>query len=215
MSASAAFTITPELITKLLATVDAGLRGGTIGNRVPGQMCVEAAVCFALGEPHSDNPSCVHDDLRQLKITLNDDTGWRSNKSRAAGLRRLAVAQLGTKHGFDADAFKQYLLRLVVSDLVLDFVDSELRAIIAQHPDETSFRFFAQHYNAVLMRNRQKSHEFLAIYSTVTSIHGIFTWLNRSKRFHFKEKRLVWLCEEIVQVLVKMETPGSKWLPEP
>ena len=40
--------ITREIAQKVLNTVDAGLTKG-IGESIPGQMCVEAAVCFALG----------------------------------------------------------------------------------------------------------------------------------------------------------------------
>lgn len=47
-----------DIAKKVLATVDAGLVLG-MGESVPGQMCVEAAVCFAYGLPHSDNPPCV------------------------------------------------------------------------------------------------------------------------------------------------------------
>ena len=39
-----------EVALKVLQTVDAGLVRG-VGKPVPGQMCVEAAVCFALHDP--------------------------------------------------------------------------------------------------------------------------------------------------------------------
>src|SRR5258708_34821687 len=87
--------ITVKTARKVLEVVDVGLCKG-VGNPVPGQMCVEAAVCFALGLPHGDNPECVSNALRQLKIRLND-VNWSSNEARAKGLRRLAVAQLGSK----------------------------------------------------------------------------------------------------------------------
>ena len=54
--------ITHAIARKVLNTVDAGLTSG-IGKRIPGQMCVEAAVCFALGEPHG------------LRVTLILPTG--------------------------------------------------------------------------------------------------------------------------------------------
>lgn len=70
---------------KVIKTVDAGLSKG-LGDPKPGQMCVEAAVNFALGLPHGDNPKCVGSEVRQYKITLND-YDWSSNggksKSRA------------------------------------------------------------------------------------------------------------------------------------
>lgn len=89
------FKITNEIVLNLLSVVDQGLCCG-IGKPTPGHMCVEAAACFALGEPHGDEPTCVADEVRSSKITLNDKF-WVSNESRAQGLRRVAVAQLGSK----------------------------------------------------------------------------------------------------------------------
>jgi hypothetical protein len=40
--------ITRDIATKVLETVDAGLVSG-VGEPKPGLMCVEAAVCYALG----------------------------------------------------------------------------------------------------------------------------------------------------------------------
>jgi hypothetical protein len=70
-------------------------------------MCVEAAVCAALDLPHSDRPPCVHLDARVFKITLND-SDWSSNDARAAGMRRCAVAQLGSL-GMDGEKFSSIL----------------------------------------------------------------------------------------------------------
>jgi hypothetical protein len=49
--------ITESVARKVLKTVDAGLCSG-LGNPTPGEMCVEAAVCYALDLPHGDEPSC-------------------------------------------------------------------------------------------------------------------------------------------------------------
>src|SRR5208337_5228881 len=95
--------ITEVIARKVLETVDAGLVGG-VGVPVPGQMCVEAAVCYALGLPHGDDPGCVAPALRALKIRLND-ASWSSNQARARGMRRLAVAQLGSTDVLDETEF--------------------------------------------------------------------------------------------------------------
>jgi hypothetical protein len=87
-------TLTKSHARKVLSVVDAGLCSGK-GVREPGKMCVEAAVCFALGLPHSDDPPCVGKAVREFKIKLNDSS-WSSDKARARGLRRLAIAQLGS-----------------------------------------------------------------------------------------------------------------------
>jgi hypothetical protein len=86
--------ITESIAAKVLATVDAGLCAG-VGKPEAGKMCVEAAVCFALGLPHGDNPPCVGASVRAGKIRLNDAT-WSSDEARARGLRRVAIAQLGS-----------------------------------------------------------------------------------------------------------------------
>lgn len=95
--------INENVARKVLETVDMGLVRG-MGDPEPGKMCVEAAVCYALGEPHGDNPSCVGDAVRAYKIRLNDARGWNSNASRAAGMRRIAIAQLGSNK-IDQKAF--------------------------------------------------------------------------------------------------------------
>jgi hypothetical protein len=116
--------ITAENVKKLLETVDAGLSAG-LGKPVPGQMCVEAAVCFALGLPHSDDPGCVSQSVRELKIALNDSVVWSDNQSRARGLRRLAVAQLGTKGTLDEVEFARRAVMLLINKTLADFLDSQ------------------------------------------------------------------------------------------
>lgn len=45
--------MTREIAMKVRDTVDAGLVKGQ-GKPTPGAMCVEAAVCYAMGLPHGD-----------------------------------------------------------------------------------------------------------------------------------------------------------------
>jgi len=97
---------------RVLEIVDAGLVNG-VGKPNPGQMCVEAAVCYALGLPHGDDPQCVSRALRALKIRLNDSR-WSSPQARGAGLRRLAVAQLGSRDHIDDNEFRKRVVELVI-----------------------------------------------------------------------------------------------------
>jgi hypothetical protein len=83
-----------KIARKLVKVIARGLTWGK-GERKPGKMCVEAAVCYAMGLPHSDDPPCVHPSVRGDKIGLND-MEWSSNKARAEGLREVAIAQLGS-----------------------------------------------------------------------------------------------------------------------
>lgn len=102
------------LARKVIALINHGLTDG-VGNPRPGEMCVEAAICYALEESHGDNPSCVDDHLRSFKIGLND-CSWSTDKARARGLKRLAIASLGSdrlllshypneKHKFNAHVY--------------------------------------------------------------------------------------------------------------
>jgi hypothetical protein len=86
--------LTEAVAKKVLETIDAGLVSG-LGKPIPGQMCVEAAVNFALGQPHGDQPMCVGYAVRSYKIRLND-ARWSSNEARTKGMRRVGVAQLGS-----------------------------------------------------------------------------------------------------------------------
>ncbi len=97
---------------KLLKTVDAGLVRG-LGNPKPGEMCVEAAVCYALGLEHGDDPGCVAPSLRALKIRLNDSR-WSSKAARAKGLRRLALVQLGSVGTLDEKEFAKRCATLAI-----------------------------------------------------------------------------------------------------
>lgn len=50
--------LTREHAEKINRLLDHGLCAG-MGVPIPGEMCVEAAVCYALELPHSDDPPCV------------------------------------------------------------------------------------------------------------------------------------------------------------
>ena len=121
------FEITREIAIKVRDTVDAGLVKGK-GIQIPGQMCVEAAVCYAMGLPHSDEPPCVSAAVRSLKIGLND-SAWSSDKIRGRGMRRLALAQLGSAGTVDDAEFN----RRVIEVIIRRFVPIALRAAASVH----------------------------------------------------------------------------------
>lgn len=111
--------INAKLANKVLDVVGAGLVSG-VGVPVPGKMCVEAAVCYALGLPHGDDPPCVHDDIVGFKISLND-LNWSTSEARARGLRRIAIAQLGTAQNvakFNHAAFQKTVQRYILFQLL-------------------------------------------------------------------------------------------------
>lgn len=107
--------ITKRHARKVLEVVNHGLVKG-MGTPEPGKMCVEAAVCFALGLPHSDDPKCVSPAVRAFKIALND-LDWPSDEDRAKGMAKLAIAQLGSD-GIDDVVFAKELARLTIQKIV-------------------------------------------------------------------------------------------------
>ena len=112
---SANYILSEDIARKVLIIVDAGLVSG-IGVPEPGKMCVEAAVCFALDLPHGDRPPCVGIAVRRAKIRLND-AAWSSNEARTKGLRRVAVAQLGSNK-LDQVEFSKRLAKEVIRQIL-------------------------------------------------------------------------------------------------
>ncbi|MCA9803746.1 MAG: hypothetical protein KC777_17365, partial [Cyanobacteria bacterium HKST-UBA02] len=108
--------ITEQIARRVLSVVDQGLTSG-LGRPEAGRMCVEAAVCFALGEPHGQKPTCVASILGRFMIFLND-ARWSSEASRAKGMRRIAIAQLGTAGTLGEREFAEKLCRLAITRLL-------------------------------------------------------------------------------------------------
>ncbi|MCI0558027.1 MAG: hypothetical protein MN733_05990 [Nitrososphaera sp.] len=82
-----------------------------------GQVCVEEAVCLAMGLPISDDPPCTAKSLSSYSIALNDSQ-WSSPKARAEGLRALAYAQIGTAGKLNEEIFSSRLGELTIRVLI-------------------------------------------------------------------------------------------------
>lgn len=108
--------ITREIAEKVAEVVSHGLSYG-LGDPEPGKFCVEAAVCYALGEPHGDSPSCVHPVIRAFKICLNDSLLWSDRKARASGMARIAIAQLGSTE-IDPKKWVDYVYEQTIKRIV-------------------------------------------------------------------------------------------------
>jgi hypothetical protein len=89
--------ITKEIIDRLLDILNAGLCSGAGDMSVPGTFCVQQAVSMATGQPEEgDAPvNCINDEIRSWGINMNDQE-WSSPKARSDGMRRFAVAQMGS-----------------------------------------------------------------------------------------------------------------------
>jgi len=107
--------INQELVDKINCIFDKGIIYG-LGNPKPGEMCVEQAVCYALGEEVTDKPSCVGKQVRDFVIYLND-SNWSSKSARAEGMRELAIAQLGST-SLDQEEFLEQISFAVITKLL-------------------------------------------------------------------------------------------------
>jgi hypothetical protein len=192
--------ITLDVARKVLDVVDQGLCLG-LGTGVPGSVCVEAAVAYALGEPHTDHPACVNGDLRSFKIQINDGFPFQNDAERAKVLRRIAIAQLGTRSTpsvtatFDWNRFEQDVLAWAEKQWPQLDEPSIIRRVYAefeQGKHQTAYAF----YDACSAPKR-------------ANFISAFTVLVYVKRFPEHRDAFVEAC---VQALVAQETPGSKFL---
>lgn len=186
-------TITREDALKVLEVVDGGL--GIAMRETP---CVEWAVCRALEGRASDKPACVAQAVRLLGIRMND-SNWSGEQARAKGLRRFAIAQLGTA-GFDEREFDRRATEIGHSYAAIGASyaglcpgnkDSEYAAQMADgyanhHPDKAQGAQYAVRAAAA-----------------AADYYGGEL---------FRDRVLAQYAEQIVGVLIDMRAPGCQWL---
>lgn len=234
MSAQLFFEITPAIARKVIEVVDAGLVSG-MGEPVPGQMCVEAAVCYAMGLPHGDQPACVAPALRALKIQLNDSR-WSSDQARAKGLRRLAVAQLGSAGVLDEREFSRRIVLLAWRGNA----PQTLKAVAALFRDGTATKERLLNAADILDRDEPNAVNAARLRKIRYDLwHGVAAadavaaavadaaaaaaaaakekfwnayWRARNSVSEKKDAALAAFCEGVVQILIDMKAPGCQWL---
>ncbi len=224
--------ITRTIAARVLQTIDAGLVTG-MGDPEPGKMCVEAAVCYALGLEHSDRPTCVSDALRTLKIQLNDEI-WTSPASRAAGLRRLGLAQLGSKGVIRDRALADRVLELQIRKFIpmalrktgRDYpeyqLDLEEAAVLCEtSPTKSTFKEVDKlipyglpaHVRGMvescLFCNSRIGDTLASVYN---SRHRAACIISDSSYGPKYEAVLAEFAEDVVQILISMGAPGCQWL---
>ncbi len=227
--------ITSEVAAKVLSIVDKGLSKG-LGNPRAGEMCVEAAVCFALGLPHGDDPGCVSPELRSLKIRLND-SNWSSKDARAKGLRRLAVAQLGSKDHLDDKEF----VRRIVDHALRVSVPQALRSAASVCKEEKHKAALCEAANRcekegtrdAALEAKKVANAAYAAYADAAAAYAAYAadaayayaayaaaayaaayaayaaYAEKAAR----DKSLAEYAEAVVQILIDMKAPGCQWLP--
>ena len=157
--------LTKKHARKVLKLVDAGLTSG-LGRPEPGQMCIMAAINYAMGLPHGDNPeTCVGSAVRAFDIIINDSQ-WSSNDARAKGMRREAIAKLGSNTLDQIEFSKKLTLKVIQRILpqTLRLVGLESHAVACEQAktlEEGRTAAYAAAYaaNAAAYAERQKQVE--------------------------------------------------------
>lgn len=134
-------------------------------------------------------PGCVSQPLRQLKFRLND-SNWSSPKARAEGLKRLALAQLGSAGALDDKAF----VRRVVDLTIRRVVPIGLRAAAKNNPK------FATELEKAAIRCETEG--------TRQSCLNAAAAAAAKKRDEILSEYAEW----VVQILIDMKAPGCQWL---
>lgn len=197
--------VNASLAKRVLSVVDQGLVHG-LGEPEPGEMCVEAAVAYAYGEAHGDEPKCVASSLRDMKIELNDAPHWKDDADRAKGMRRLAIAQLGSKGVFDEKVFwtlmNNYTLPRDEAKKTFLGLRKKIDNAIAYLPKMTTNEEIREALGEIAY-DAESAQDNLDDTEIFEDINEFIIY--RSDDYHE-------LAEKMVQCLIKMKMPGTKYL---
>jgi hypothetical protein len=192
-------------VKQVCRLVDKGVRGGGIGIAEPGEMCIEAVISFVFDHDSGvgleddqlaeidDHPSCVDDRLCDMKIGHNDGADWESDLDRGKGLKRIAIAQLGSVDKFDSDEFASHL-----EQAMLDF-------LVERAPKNAVTVGEIQEYWEA--RSRETFYDIDDVYSELV------TRQNQNDRFDYTMSEASWIAAEMAVIaLKKMKIKGTKFL---
>ncbi len=223
-----------KIAAKVLEVVDKGLVNG-LGVQEPGKMCVEAVVCFAFGLPHGDNPPCVGANVRSFKIALND-CRWPSDAARTKGMRKLAVAQLGSdtidqeeflrRVGFkcmtrilpiilqnsidedkDKDFFKKYA---DLSKLEKAIKDLKKAKTFEQAKEATKGARYASASAYVSDSASAYAYAYASASAYAYASASAYASAKKNKIFTLKVLKLI--AKAGLDTLIEMKSPGCRWL---
>lgn len=219
-------TVGLPLARRVLQIVDQGLVYG-IGKPIPGQMCVEHAVCYAMGVVHSDNPECVHPRVRDAKVELND-MNWSDGKARARGLRRLAVAQLGSNN---IDPYE--FARWTIVHLLRDILIPELSPLTADERTARMLRRIAKTSSIEDMQGIMHAYTYFGVHRSVCKESAYFAlqeliaygdtysgedalvamrhWVKSGKKSE-RDGRMERIASCVEKALIKCKSEGRRYL---
>ena len=203
--------ITEAVARKVLATIDAGLTQG-VGSPAPGSMCVMAAINYALGHEHGDRPTCVGSAVRVFDIAIND-APWSSNEARAKGMRREAIAKLGSD-SIDQAAFVSYVALHTIKRILpitLRAAGLKAEALLCEQADSLAAAESAARSAAEWAAARSAES---AARSAAESAARSAEWAARSAARSARSADAIYIlaCDIATEALIGCGSEGVKWL---
>lgn len=208
--------ITKEHVDKINDYLDAGLPAG-LGKRKRGMMCVEAVVSVVTQNQLTDMPVCVATSIRDLAIILNDSK-WSSNQARAEGLRRFAIAQLGTYEKIDEKEFSRRVAKFATQTCVA----SALRAAASacSEPHKSKLLGCALECESEGTAEAARAAAYAAAYVVNAAAHAAnaaahaahAAYVVNAAAYADNDRILTDFANGVADILVEMGTEGSKWL---
>ena len=192
-----------------------------LGEPIPGKMCIEALVCHVLGLPHGDKPlECVGTEVNEFKIGLNDKP-WTTPFTRAKGMEKLGIAQLGS-NTINQQEFKDVLwlaLGQKISPLIFRYyaTKTDNKQPLLEHAD-------VMEKVVTLDKARQKQRKFAHAYAHAhgyahgyahAHAHGYGYGYGYAHAYDYGYGYDVWftkVADVAVQVLKDLNSPGCEWL---
>ncbi len=204
--------ITPTIkhAKEVIRLVNFGLTKG-LGEPKEGKMCIEAVICKVFNLPHGDNPECVGEEVRKAKIALND-CRWSSNLVRANGMKKLAIAQLGS-NTLNQEKFKQKL-KLETAKKILPYL------IQKNYEDTKDDRLlkYKKKFEKLEVLDDKLWKEFYNYYYNHYYYYYYYYYnhyyynYNNYDNYYYGDEFLLLMADTILQVLIDMKSPGCKWL---
>jgi hypothetical protein len=218
-------TITRTIVDRVKKLVGYGLSDG-LGDRGRGTMCVQACVNAALEDAHDDQPKCVPQNRTDFGIALNDRAGWSSDEARGKGLKRWAIAQLGTSTRPDKD-----LPRLAIGEMyrqrfkALVEATEECPSELLPYAERVASHADAERFFEKLEAYCEKRDKDIWDYPELDSLKEALVedgdslpdWENVFAFFYDhrgSDAQNTAIAEIGVQACIKMRTEGSEWLEE-
>lgn len=226
--------IKEEKVKELIKTIDAGLCYG-LGKPRAGEMCVMHAISVIIeGREYDDAPECVNDDISDFDIALNDQP-WSSNKARAKGMKREAVAKLGSTE-INGDKWLRDVMSAALVDInaipiklktylkTSKYLPKPLELYIKHLIDEFEYEKvvpLGKNWskviddiisNFVLLECGQLEDFFDDIQDTGNGRSVVDFLLDLYPKTKTKDKAYKWLSNIAADVCVKHKTEGSKFL---